>query len=320
MARLGCLRRVKRKSHHCRRTPHVYAACRNRPGPVCAIHDNIAVGVGYLMAFPIDPAPFDTRLRVPHAMEHFAKCQPARKRLLKHIKLRRPRSPLPSVADKPGKVTHRALASALAPSFAELRRSHFDKTSAVAPHILFVRRMVDGNTFVVDEQPAAVPSAAVEPKVERLEIGDTRYGRPATVVVFTHANLPINLLASFCISDNLVASAELSFISIPRRREWVYFAQFRLNPFCDEPVYRTPSSVFRSEIDEVASVWRDVAPIRIETSIEPLAKLELIRLQVPFEDCRFARRPSTKDDRLVRLSRQYRVNPRRDFTLACLHF
>ena len=74
------------------------------------------------------------------------------------------------------------------------------------------------------------------------------------------------------------------------------------------------------DVCEVASVWRDVAPIRIETSIEPLAKLELVRLQVPFEDCRFARRTAPKDDCLGRLSRQYRVNPRRDFTLACLHF
>ena len=74
------------------------------------------------------------------------------------------------------------------------------------------------------------------------------------------------------------------------------------------------------DVCEVASVWRDVAPIRIETSIEPLAKLELVRLQVPFEDCRFARRPAPKDDCLGRLSRQYRVNPRRDFTLAYLHF
>ena len=74
------------------------------------------------------------------------------------------------------------------------------------------------------------------------------------------------------------------------------------------------------DVCEVASVWRDVAPIRIETSIEPLAELELVRIQIPFEDCRLARRPSTKDDRLVRLSRQYRVNPRRDFILTCLHF
>ena len=72
---------------------------------------------------------------------------------------------------------------------------------------------------------------------------------------------------------------------------------------------------------EVVRVLPDVDDEkRIETSIEPLAELELVRLQVPFEDCRLARRPSTKDDRLVRLSRQYRVNPRRDFILTCLHF
>ena len=49
-----------------------------RPGPVCTVNDSLAVGVAYLMAFPIDPTSFDTQLRVPHAMEHFAKCQSAR--------------------------------------------------------------------------------------------------------------------------------------------------------------------------------------------------------------------------------------------------